>query len=169
MGKLSYEEKVNIYKDRQAGMPLKEIQKKYDIAQYTLRYILKLIDKYGFEIYLKSKNRKYSVEEKMVMINRVINNKESVTSVAIDNGMTNKSPLQQWVKKYEENGYNIVERKRGRPTVKKKTNESKIKETKEEKIKRLEKQIEYLSAELEYSKKLRAVVQARKNRQQKKK
>ena len=42
-------------------------------------------------------------------------------------------------------------------------------ETIEEKVKRLEEENLYLKAELEYLKKLRAVVQARKNRQQKKK
>lgn len=42
-------------------------------------------------------------------------------------------------------------------------------ETKDEKIKRLEEKNLYLKVELEYSKKLRAVVQARKNQQQKKK
>ena len=42
-------------------------------------------------------------------------------------------------------------------------------ETQEEKIKRLEAENIYLKAELEYTKKLRAVVQARKNQQQKKK
>ena len=51
----------------------------------------------------------------------------------------------------------------------KKTKEVKKEETQDEKIKRLEEQVQYLSAELEYSKKLRAVVQARKNQQQKKK
>ena len=66
----------------------------------------------------------------------------------------------------KKNGYNIVERKRGRPTMDK---INKKKETKDEKIKRLEEENLYLKAELEYSKKLRAVVQARKNQQQKKK
>ena len=42
-------------------------------------------------------------------------------------------------------------------------------ETKDEKIKRLEEENLYLKAELEYLKKLRAVVQSRKNQQQKKK
>ena len=72
------------------------------------------------------------------------------------------------LKKYKENGYNIVERKRGRPTMPKVTKEKKN-ETKDEKIKRLEEENLYLKAELEYVGKLRAVVQARKNRQQKKK
>ena len=42
-------------------------------------------------------------------------------------------------------------------------------ETKDEEIKRLEEENLYLKAELEYLKKLRAVVQSRKNQQQKKK
>ena len=67
-------------------------------------------------------------------------------------------------------GYNIVERKRGRsPTIMKKPKEVKKTETIEEKVKRLEEENLYLKAELDYSKKLRAVVQARKNQQQKKK
>lgn len=51
------------------------------------------------------------------------------------------------------------------PKVSKKKNIETDKET----IKRLKEENLYLKVELEYSKKLRAVVQARKNRQQKKK
>ena len=51
----------------------------------------------------------------------------------------------------------------------KKPAKQKKNETMEEKIKRLEQENLYLKAELDYSKKLRAVVQARKNQQQKKK
>ena len=76
--------------------------------------------------------------------------------------------LANWIKKYKENGYNIVERKRGRPTMNK-VSKKKENETIEEENKRLKEENEYLKAELEYSKKLRAVVQARKNQQQKKK
>ena len=76
--------------------------------------------------------------------------------------------LSNWISKYKENGYNIVERKRGRLTMPKVT-KKKDNETDKEKIKRLEEENLYLKAELEYSKKLRAVVQARKNQQQKKK
>lgn len=78
--------------------------------------------------------------------------------------------LANWIKKYKEMGYNIVERKRGRsPTMPKKDFKPKTKETIEEENERLRKENLYLKAELEYSKKLRAVVQARKNQQQKKK
>ncbi len=49
-----------------------------------------------------------------------------------------------------------------------KVTKKKENETNKEKIKRLEEENLYLKAELEYSKKFRAVVQARKNQQQKK-
>ena len=91
-------------------------------------------------------------------------------SVAIDIGLPSDGLLQNWIKKYKEMGYNIVERKRGRsPTIQKKDLKPKTKETIEEENERLKKENLYLKAELEYSKKLRAVVQARKNQQQKKK
>jgi len=78
--------------------------------------------------------------------------------------------LYNWIKKYKEMGYNIVEQKRGRSsTMPKKDLKLKTKETIEEENERLKKENLYLKAELEYSKKLRAVVQARKNQQQKKK
>lgn len=93
---------------------------------------------------------------------------EPVRFVSIDEGLISDGMLQTWIKNYKENGYNIVERKRGRSTmpkiIKKKENE-----TDKEKIKRLEEENLYLKVELEYSKKLRAIVQARKNQQQKKK
>ena len=91
-------------------------------------------------------------------------------SVSIDEGLLSNGILFNWIKDYKEMGYNIVERKRGRsPTIMPKNNKHKKKETIEEEIERLKKENLYLKAELEYSKKLRAVVQARKNQQQKKK
>mgnify|MGYP003545535197 CR=1 FL=1 len=101
-------------------------------------------------------------------MNRVLLNNESIFSVAIDEGLSSDGILNNWIKKYKENGYNIVERKRGRSTMPKVTKKKKN-ETIEEENKRLKEENEYLKAELEYSKKLRAVVQARKNQQQKKK
>ena len=107
-------------------------------------------------------------DEKERIINRVLLNNESIMSVSINEGLPSDGMLCNWILKYKENGYNIVERKRGRPTMPKVT-KKKENETDKEKIKRLEEENLYLKAELEYSKKLRAVVQARKNQQQKKK
>ena len=128
-----------------------------------------MINKHGFDVLRTVKNKYYSIEEKERIVNRVFLNKEALNSVAIDEGLASKGILQTWISKYKENGYNIVERKRGRPTTNKKEIKSKKNETLEEENERLKKENLYLKAELEYSKKLRAVVQARKNQQQKKK
>ena len=168
MTKLKAKDKKNIYKLRKEGKTLTYLASKYGIRKDNISYLIRLIDVHGLEILSKKNNNYYPPYQKEEIINRVLVGNESITSVAIDVGLSSDGMLHNWISKYKENGYNIVERKRGRPTmvklIKKKDNE-----TDKEKIKRLEKENLYLKAELEYSKKLRAVVQARKNQQQKKK
>lgn len=168
MSKLSYEDKINIYSSRKNGMTIKLLALKYGIRKEVIEYLIRLIDKHGFDVLRINKNKYYSPYQKEQIINRVLINGESACFVAIDEGLSSQGMLQNWIKKYKENGYNIVERKRGRSPTMKVTKKNKN-ETKDETIKRLEEENLYLKAELEYSKKLRAVVQARKNRQQKKK
>ena len=168
MGKLSYEDKIDLYNDWQAGMSIVNLSKKYNINKSGVIYLTKLIDKHGYDIIRKNKNKYYNVHEKERIINRVLLDGEAIINVSIDEGIISKGMLNNWIKNYKEMGYNIVERKRGRPTMPKRTKKN-DNETDKEKIKRLEEENLYLKAELEYSKKLRAVVQARKNQQQKKK
>ncbi len=168
MSKLSYEDKINLYNDWKMGSSMTLLSKKYNIAIAGVQYLCRLIDKHGIDILRTSKNKEHPKYEKEEAINRVLINGEAVWAVALDMGLLSKGMLINWIKKYKENGYNIVERKRGCPTMSKVT-KKKENETQEEKIKRLEEENLYLKAELEYSKKLRAIVQARKNRQQKKK
>ena len=144
------------------------LTKKYKIKREKLQYLIRLINRHGYGLLKETKNKVYSRDFKQKAIDRVLNNNESINSVAIDIGLYGEGLLSNWIKKYKENGYNIVERKRGRSTMPKLI-KKKSKETKDETIKRLEQENLYLKAELEYSKKLRAVVQARKNQQQKKK
>ena len=168
MGKLSYEDRINIYNDRKQGISLTNLSKEYNVRDNIIKYLIRLIDKHGFDILRTTKNKYYSVYEKERIINRVLLDNESIWSVSIDEGLANQGILANWIKIYKNMGYNIVERKRGRPTMSKIIKKNEI-ETDKEKIKRLEEENLYLKAELEYSKKLRAVVQARKNQQQKKK
>ena len=79
--------------------------------------------------------------------------------------------LSNWIKTYRENGYTIVDKPKVRPTTMKinKTDKKHDEMTQEEKIKFLENKNLYLEAEVAYLKKLRAIVQERKNQQQKKK
>ena len=162
MGKLIYEDKLSIYKERKSGIGAITLSKKYDIRREKIYYLENLIDKHGYSILRTYKNKKYSKSEKERIINRVLLDGESINSVSIDEGLLSCAMLNRWVSEYKENGYNIVERKRGRSTMSKVT-KKKENETKDETIKRLEEENLYLKAELEYSKKLRAVVQARKN------
>ena len=166
MSKLSYEQRISIYNERKQGISISTLSKKYNVRENVIQYMVCLIDKHGIDVLRKDKNMFYPKYKKEEIINRVLIGGESVWAVAIDEGIQNDGTLRNWIKKYKEMGYNIVERKRGRPTMPKVTNK-KENETDKEKIKRLEEENLYLKAELEYSKKLRAVVQARKNLQQK--
>ena len=168
MSKLTYEDKINLYTDKKKGMSIGSLSNKYKVRKSVINYLTALIDKHGIDILRTSKNRIHTKYEKQEAINRVLINGEAKWAVALDIGLLGKGMLDNWIKNYKENCYNIVERKRGRSTMTKIT-KKKENETKDEKIKRLEEENLYLKAELEYSKKLRAVVQARKNQQQKKK
>ena len=168
MSKLSYEQRISIYNERKQGTSISTLSKKYNVRENVIQYMVCLIDKHGIDVLRKDKNMLYPKYKKEEIINRVLIGGETVWAVAIDEGIQNDGTLRNWIKIYKEMGYNIVERKRGRPTMLKVTNK-KENETDKEKIKRLEEENLYLKAELEYSKKLRAVVQARKNQQQKKK
>ncbi len=168
MSKLTYEDKINLYVDKKKGMSIGSLSNKYKVRKSVINYLIALIDKHGIDILRTSKNRIHTKYEKQEAINRVLINGEAKWAVALDIGLLGKGMLDNWIKNYKENCYNIVERKRGRPTMKKEFKPKKN-ETIEEENERLKKENIYLKAELEYSKKLRAVVQARKNQQQKKK
>ena len=118
----------------------------------------------------KDKNRIYSKEFKLQTINRVLVNFESARSVAIDIGLISRGILDNWLSKFKENGYNVIEKKRGRKpkamTKPKKKNDKALSE--KDKIKQLEDEILYLKAENEYLKKLRALVQERELKEKKK-
>ena len=169
MTKISYEDKLNIYKLKKQGVSYSTIKSKYSYGIHNIQYLERLIDKHGYDILRTTKNKTYTKEFKQEAIDRVLINNETVMSVSINIGLPSDGLLQNWIKKYKEMGYNIVERKRGRSPTMPKVTKKKENETDKEKIKRLEEENLYLKAELEYSKKLRAVVQARKNQQQKKK
>ena len=95
---------------------------------HNIQYLERLIDKHGYDILRTTKSKNYSKDFKQDAIDRVLINNETVMSVAIDIGLPNDGLLQNWIKKYKEMGYNIVERKRGRSTMtkvtKKKENET---------------------------------------------
>ena len=60
----------------------------------------------------KDKNRIYSKEFKLQTINRIIVNHESINSVAIDVALASSGILHNWLSKFKENGYNVIEKKK---------------------------------------------------------
>ena len=69
-------------------------------------------------------NQQYSAEEKELAIKRVLIGQESIKSVALDIGLKNGSSiLKQWINSYIENGYNVVTKKKGRPSIRGKEKE----------------------------------------------
>lgn len=171
MSKLTREQKIQIYKKRKSGKTIPELSKEYRIRKGNIEYLIRLIDRHGNHVLRKDKNKYYSPSFKEEMINKVLLESHSIKSTAIEYGLSSDGMLHNWIKSYKDNGCVIMERKQGRPLTMK-TNQPKKKYeemTLEEKNAYNEERILYLEAENKYLKKLRAVVQARKNRLPKKK
>jgi len=164
MSKLTKKDKIEIYERRKNGETISSLAKSFNIHESNIKYLIALIGKYGNNILRKGKNRAYSKEFKLQAINRILINHESINSVALDIGLISAGILHNWLSKFKENGYNVVEKKKGRKPksmTKPKKNNKELSE--KEKIKKLEEENLYLKAENEYLKKLRALVQELKN------
>ena len=169
MTKFTKEKKLEIYTERKKGVGCKELSAIYGMGHRNINYLIRLIEQHGIEILEKDKNRYYSPESKLEVIDRVLINHESINSVAIELGLSSDGTIHSWIKKYKEKGYNVIEKKRGRVpmTNPKKTNMDDL--TAEEKVNELEKRLSYVEAENEYLKKLNVVVKQRVEREKKKK
>lgn len=171
MAKLTRDQKIEIYSKHLEGLSYRSLSKEYGMLERNIFHMIKIIDKHGIEILRNGSNKYYTPELKEEIINKVIQQGQSVGSTAIEYGLISRGMLFNWIKSYKENNYVIVEKKRGRPsTMTVKNTEKKYEEmSDQEKIEYLENKNEYLEAEIEYRKKLKAVVQARQQREQKKK
>ncbi|WP_339009070.1 IS3 family transposase [Fusobacterium animalis] len=169
MSKLTREEKIEIFERRKMGETISSLTKAFNIRESNIKYLITLIKKHGYNILREDKNRVYSKDFKLQAINRILINHESINSVAIDIGLTSSGILDNWLSKFKENGYNVVEKKKGRKPksmTKLKKNDKVLSE--QEKIKQLEEENLYLKAENEYLKKLKALVQERELKEKKK-
>lgn len=169
MSKLTNDQRQEIYRKRKQGMTISGLAKLYKVNKHTIKYLIRLLDRHGEDVLRKRKNRYYSPELKLEIINKVSMEHRSINETAIEYGLLNTGILCNWIKSYKENGYTIVEKKRGRsPTMSKKVKPVDPND-KDAIIGQKDEEILRLRAENQYLKKLRAVVQARKDRQPKKK
>ena len=124
MAKLTNERKIEVYNKRKMGYTLNMLSTEYNINVHGIAYLVRLIDKNGFDVLRKDRNRYYSPEFKEKALRRVLTDRESITAVAIDIGLSSRGMLVKWLKSYVENGYNIVEKKRGQHDKQKERNDT---------------------------------------------
>ena len=133
-----------------------------------VRHWVRISDKLG-EVGLDHKKLKLTIDDKIEICNRVSNG-ETMTEVAISYGRE-ESNISKLYKNYLQYGIDGLKsnKKKGRPPTMKEKETDINNLSDKDKIKELEKKIELQQIEIEYLKKLRALVQARKDREQKKK
>ena len=115
MSKLTREDKIKIYERRLKGETISSIAKSFNVHKYAIEYLISLIKKHGYDILRNGKNRIYSRDFKLQTINRILINHESINSVAIDIGLASNGILNNWLSKFKENGYNVIEKKERKP------------------------------------------------------
>ena len=87
--KLTYEDKVQIYELRKQGQIFNQLSKRFGVDASGLKYMTRLIERYGIEIIKKGKNCYYSPELKQEMIDKVLLEDCSQQSVCLDYGLSN--------------------------------------------------------------------------------
>ena len=170
--KLTLEDKIKIIELRKQGIGYGIISKRFKVAYKLIQTIWYAYELHGIEgIKHPPKNRKYSAELKLEIINRVLQG-ETKARLAAEYNLPGPGTIVSWMKKYEELGYNGLEgRPRGRPKIMTKEEKKNTPLTKNERdeFNELKKKLEYLEMENEVLKKLDALVKERLKQQKKKK
>ncbi|CJT24449.1 IS861 transposase Orf1 [Streptococcus pneumoniae] len=99
--KLSYEDKVQIYELRKQGQSFKQLSKRFGVDVSGLKYMVKLIDRYGIEIVKKGKNRHYSSKLKQEMMDKALLEGCSQRSVSLNYALPNQGMLSFWLAQYK--------------------------------------------------------------------
>ena len=115
MSKLSKQDKIEIYHlwhDYQIGPA--ELSQRYRVGKTNINYLLALIGRHDLAI-LDQPYTAYTSNFKEQALKRIIVEHEPARRVSIDLGLKSSGMLYNWLREYRKNGYNIVNKQRGRP------------------------------------------------------
>ena len=115
MAKLSKQDKIEIYHlwhDYQIDPA--ELSQRYRVGKTNINYLLALIGRHGLAI-LDQPFTAYTSNFKEQALRRIIVEHEPARRVSIDLGLKSSGMLYNWLREYRKNGYNIVNKQRGRP------------------------------------------------------
>ncbi|MDB7984658.1 helix-turn-helix domain-containing protein [Faecalicoccus pleomorphus] len=110
MSKLTNDQRLEIYHKRKQGMTISDLAKLYNVNKHTIEYLIRLLDRHGEDVLRKRKNRYYSPELKLEIINKVSMEHRSINETAIEYRLLNTETLYNGMKSYKENGYTVVEK-----------------------------------------------------------
>lgn len=157
MAKLTYEDKkeiVRMYDEEHRGYLA--IAKRYNINCSVIRRIVRQYHIHGETSLKKKPNRKFTADLKLEIITRAINGK-SKSSLGIEYQIE-RLMIINWLKKYDEFGYNgLIDKSKGRPPTMKKEKKTIDPNDKNALLRAKDERILELEAEVEALKKIESL------------
>ena len=111
--KLTYEDRVKIHELRKQGQTFNQLSKRFGVDASGLRYMMRLIERYGIEIVKKGKNCYYSPELKQEMIDKVLFEGRSQKSISLDYALSSGGMLPNWIAQYKKMGILLLRKQEG--------------------------------------------------------
>ena len=111
--KLTYKDRVKIHELRKQGQTFNQLSKRFGVDASGLRYMMRLIERYGIEIVKKGKNCYYSPELKQEMIDKVLLEGRSQKSISLDYALSSGGMLPNWIAQYKKMSILLLRKQEG--------------------------------------------------------